>query len=449
MDLDARWKRATLLFDQGRWDMAIAELRGFLTQAPDHAPAHALLAYALAQHDELDAALQSAQQAVTVDPELDFAFGALATVLLLRGDHEAAAAAIRRAIELDPNEVDHHSTLAQILLAQKRWNEALASADTGLQLEPQDTNCLNLRSLALTRLGRGGEATDAVDASLAHDPDNPYTHQARGFALLHRGDAKGALHHFQEALRRDPTLDGARAGLVEALKARNPLYRVVLSWFLWLERFSGPRQVQIMIGLWLAARVGSGMLREARHTTAAGIVSFSWLGFVLLMSCAVPLFNLLLLVHPIGRHALERRARRDAILLGLCVLAGVGVGLHAWFGDASWSESGWSFWLLFLLPVAGVGLFHPGWGRRTLQGFCAATFAFWVWWCTRLQVLVADVNAQATNHMSQGELEQRFGHLLVPIREHTSLYPDLLMAIALSTWFVLLAPKGRPRRRRA
>ena len=67
--------------------------------------------------------------------------------------------------------------------------------------------------------------------SLAHDPENPYTHQARGFALLQQGDAKGALVHFQEALRRDPQSRGARAGLVEALKAQNPLYRVVLAWF--------------------------------------------------------------------------------------------------------------------------------------------------------------------------------------------------------------------------
>lgn len=445
---DAGWKRATLLFDQRRWDMAIAELRGFLTREPDHAPAHALLAHALVQHDEPDAALDEARRAVAIDPELDFAHGTLATVLLHRDDLEGAVAAILRAIQLDPDDVSHRSALAQIRLAQKRWGEALAAADAGLELDPQDTSCLNLRSLALTKLGRASEATDSADASLARDPDNAYTHQARGFAMLHRGDAKAALHHFQEALRRDPTLEAARAGLVEALKAKNPIYRLVLGWFLWLEKFTGPRQVQIVIGLWLAARFGGSALRDAGHTISATIVSYSWLGFVLLTSCAVPLFNLLLLLNPIGRHALERGARRDAIVLGACLLAGSGVGLHAWLGDSPWSQRGWLFWLVFLLPVSGIGLFHAGWARRTLQAFCLAALGFWAWWSIRLEVLYADAMLRVPQRVPRAEAEQQLGPLLAPLREHSELYLPLITAVALSTWFVLLAPKGRPRRRR-
>lgn len=69
----------------------------------------------------------------------------------------------------------------------------------------------------------------------------------------HQGDAKQVLTHCQEARRRDPTLAGARAGLVEALKARNPIYRMVLDWFLRLERFErfkSQRRLQIVISLW-------------------------------------------------------------------------------------------------------------------------------------------------------------------------------------------------------
>lgn len=44
-------------------------------------------------------------------------------------------------------------------------------------------------------------------------------------------------------------------------------------------------------------------------------VSYNCLGFVLLTMCAVPIFNLLML-HPIGRHAIERTARNHALLLG-------------------------------------------------------------------------------------------------------------------------------------
>ena len=446
MQSEAMWQRAILLFQQQRWDLTIRELRGLLGVAPDHAPAHALLAQSLARTDALDEALSEAKRAVGLDPELDFAYGTLAAVHWQRRELDLAVTAIERAIELDPDDVGHRGTLAQIRIGQGRLADALAAADDGLTLDPQDTDCLNLRALALAKLGRGKEASDSVEASLARDPDNPYTHQTRGLALLHAGDAKGALHHFQEALRRDPNLQGARQGLVEALKARNPLYRVVRGWFLWMERFSGPRQLQIMIGLWLAARFGADGLASAGYPSAAMVVRYSWLGFVLVTACAVPLFNLLLLLHPIGRHALQRRARFDAIVLGACIATSLGVFAYAWLGTSPLASAGWAFWLVFPLPVAGLALFELGWGRRVLQVFCVASLGFWVWWRVRIEQLLAEALLQE-QRLSSTQIAAATDALLAPVRAHQEIFHSLVLAVALSTWFVLLAPKGGKRRR--
>lgn len=444
MHAEAHWQRAIQLCQHRRWALASQELRGLLALEPDHAPAHALLAQALLQQDDVDGALHEARAAVGLQPDLDIAHAALAAVHLQRRELAAAVTAIQQAIALDADDVRHRAMLAQIRLVERRWADALDAANDGLQLQSDDTDCLNLRALALTKLGRGAEATDTVDAALAHDPDNPHTHQTRGFALLHRGQPHEALHHFQEALRRDPTLDGARAGLVEALKARNPIYRVVLGWFLWLGRFSGARQLQIMIAIWLVARLLSDGLDDAGHHGLATAARYSWLAFVLLTACTVPLFNLLLLLHPAGRHALEAQARRDAMLLGVTAAAALAIGLHAWAVGSAWSRQGWLVWLLLLLPVAGIGVFHAGWGRRVLQAFCAIAIGFWVWWSVRLHDLLA-VDRGDTWQSSAGSEEA-----LAPLRAHAGLYGHLLLAIALSTWFVLLAPKGhRPRRRGA
>jgi tetratricopeptide (TPR) repeat protein len=444
MHSEAIWQRAVLLAGQRRWDLAGKELRALLAQEPDHAPAHALLAQVLAATGDLDGALHEARQAVGAAPDFDFAHGVLAQVLWQRDELPAAATAIAQAIALDPDDSSHHALLAQIRLGQRRFDDALAAADDGLRVNPQDTDCLNLRSVALTRLGRGREATDTLDASLAHDPENPYTHQARGFALLHQGDPRGALVHFQEALRRDPQLRSARAGLVEALKAKNPLYRVVLAWFLWLGRFSGARQMQIAVGLWLLARLGAEGLDGAGAPVAADVVRYSWLAFVLVTACAVPIFNLLLLLHPIGRHALERRARRDALCLGATVLVSLGVGLGRLCSGPVWTQ-GWIFWLILLMPVAGIGLFEPGWGRRTLQAFCAAAAATWIAWAIAAHRWAA--NATAVAAPSGGEPDPvRLRAALEATSGEVEWLGTLILATALSTWFVLLAPKGRPRR---
>ena len=54
---------------------------------------------------------------------------------------------------------------------------------------------------------------------------------------MHAGDFRGALEHFREALRLNPSPEWARAGLVEALKARYPS-AASLRYFLWMSTLS-------------------------------------------------------------------------------------------------------------------------------------------------------------------------------------------------------------------
>lgn len=445
MNGEAAWNRAVLLAQQGRSEHAITELRRLLTLEPEHVLGITLLAQLLAGRGEDSEALAHAQRALGLAPDFAHAHFVLAVVHREASRLDAAQASVRRAVQLDPEDADYHAMAAQVALDRKRWQEALAAADAGLEIDAEHTDCLNLRSLALVRLGRKQEATDALDASLQRDPDNPYTHQARGFALLNAGNAQGALHHFREALRRDPRLDGARAGLVEAIKARNPLYRVVLGFTLWLDRFSAGRQQQILIGAWLAMFVGRRVLQGTGNTGAATVLGLVWFAVVLLLCCSVPLFNLLLLLHPLGRHALDPTPKRDALLFGAAITVALGVGLHAWLEDAAWSKLGWLWFVIFLLPVAGLGNFAPGWGRRALQVFCAMILAVAVGWLVRLELLIAELRVDGG---SAGSASAPLSADSPVLRDHIAAFSTITLITALSTWFVLLAPRGHGRRRR-
>jgi len=449
METEAIWQRAVLLYQQQRWDLAERELRRLLGVEPEHAPAHALLAFVLSTLGELDEALTSARQSVTIDPEYDGGYHAIAVVQMERHQLDDAADAIGSAIELAPDDSHHFGVLAQIRFRQQRWPDALRAADEGLRRDPEDTDCLNLRSLALTKLGRRDEANATVEASLARDPDNPYTHQAQGFAMLQQGEPKRALKHFQEALRRDPTLDGARAGLVEAIKAQNPIYRWVLAPFVWMERFPPARQTQILIGAWFAAQVGRRSLAGAGYETAAAVVGYSWLAVVIVTACIVPIFNLLLLLHPIGRHALDKWSKGHALLLGGFGLAAAGMFALAATTDLLWASGSSWFLLVYLLPIAGLGIFYSGWGRHVLIALCVALFGAWAYWAFEVHQLGLEF-AHLQGAPSTPENEALAAEFAGRARPLGSLHGNILLAGALSTWFVLLAPKGhRPRRRRS
>src|SRR5206468_3894993 len=132
------------------------------------------------------------------------------------------------------------------------------AAEQGLQLDPEHVGCANLRAMAMVKLGRKAEAGATIDAALAKNPDNALTHANQGWTLLEKGDAKKALEHFCEALRLDPENAWARHGIVEALKARNLIYAVMLKYFLWMSKLS--RQAQwaiILIGYFGNQMLGS------------------------------------------------------------------------------------------------------------------------------------------------------------------------------------------------
>ena len=69
-----------------------------------------------------------------------------------------------------------------------------------------------------------------------------------GWTLLHDGDPRKAMGHFREALRLDPGMEWARAGIVEAMKARSLIYRIFLSYFLFMNRLSGNAQWATVCG---------------------------------------------------------------------------------------------------------------------------------------------------------------------------------------------------------
>lgn len=217
---------------------------------------------------------------------------------------------------------------------QRRWQDALDAAEEGLRLDPEHAGCANLRAMALVKLGRRGEAGATIDSALAKDPENATTHANRGWTLLEQRDPARALEHFRESLRLDPDNAWARQGIVEALKARNPVYAVMLRYFLWMSKLSRRAQWGVILGGYVGNRLLAGA--AAANPEIAPLVlplRILYVAFVLLTWTAQPLFNLVLRLDRFGRLALsdeeivESNSIGAVILLGLlslgaCIVAG-------------------------------------------------------------------------------------------------------------------------------
>lgn len=370
-----------ILHEHRRYADAERELRQALTQEPSHATAHAMLALCLVEQEKYQEATDEAGAAIGAAPDDPFCHYAMAKVLLKRNRQPQAIDAVNQAIALSPYNPAFFSLLSAAQFETRRWREALDAAERGLAIDPEHAGCVNLRAMALVKLGRRGEAGEAIDSALRRDPEDAITHANQGWTLLHAGQPKQAMLHFQEALRLDPQLDWARAGIVEALKAHNLVYRLMLAYFLWMARLGRQAQWGIIVGGYIGFQL---MRNVVAKQPQLGLVLWpliiAYMIFAYLTWLADPFFNLLLRLHPIGRHALSRTQTLAANFTAGILLAAI-LCLGAWLttGVATLLLVGFSLAFL-LIPVSGTFKAPEGWPRKALS----------IYTCVLVAVLVAE-----------------------------------------------------------
>jgi tetratricopeptide (TPR) repeat protein len=361
-------ERALLLYQQSRHEMAETELRQALAADPQEAYTHALLGLCLAHREKFSEATDEVQQAIHLAPDFSFAHFAHAHVLYDRNRFSEALPAINEAIRLDPEDADQYALLANIHLQERRWQDALSAAEQGLQFNPEHVGCTNLRAMAMVKLGRKAEAGKTIDTALSKNPDNSLTHANQGWTLLEKGDPKKAAEHFREALRLNPQNEWARQGIIEALKAKNIVYALMLKYFLWMAKFSRRGQWGIVLAGYFGNRI-LGSIASNNPNLAPWILPLQilYIAFALMTWLAYPLFNLLLRLNKFGRLVLSREQTVATNWFGLCLLLAL-VGLIGCLFrsfDSVWFIMAVVFGLL-LLPVSAVFKCSSGWPRNLM-----------------------------------------------------------------------------------
>ena len=338
----------------GDWARVVPAARQALVVDPEDAVVVSLLSLGLANVDQPAQAVEAGRKAVGIDPELGLAHYALGRALLAHDDVPAAERAARESLRLDPDS-DAYALLGQVLARRRKWKDALDAAEQGLELDAEHTGCANLRAMALGALGRGDEATQVARKALAEDPDNAATHTNHGWLLMRQGKYDEALESFRTALQLDATMVSARAGIIEALKARNGLYRLMLRYALWMGTLDTRTRWFVLLGLFFGARIARSTLRDNPELwPLLGPAIAAYAVFAISTWLADPLSNLLLRLNPFGRLVLSKPETVASNLVGGCLAVAVVAGLLA----LATSTAGW-FALalvafLLLMPISGA-----------------------------------------------------------------------------------------------
>lgn len=426
-------ERARLLMAQHRYELAEEQLRLALLEDERRGEAHALLALCLLERERFDDAQEQAQLAIHEEPDESYGFYVLARVLMDRRQLDEAERIIREAIRIDPTCPDYFGELAHIKQQQYQWKECLAAAEEGLAWDSNHEVCVNMRAIALVKLGRRDEAGQSIEAALQHNPDDPLSHANQGWTLLHQGQPLKAVEHFREALRLEPNFEWARQGIVEAMKARNFLYRWVLSFFLWMNRFPPKVQLALLFGLMfgqqILVRVMAAVpaLKPFSPFVIGGYILFVWMSWT-----SSTLFNLVLCLNRFGRLVLNPSEKLDASLAGACVGSALLVGIVGTLGNVP-ASMGWMVGGLFLGLMLPVTQCFRETGNK--QKFVAAysvgllvVIGITLWRLVQLELWVWQVGPEfALNQANAAQTDRMFDAFLTWWRYG-------LNGVVLSTW---------------
>lgn len=200
-------------YDQpGNIDSAIAALKRAVEADDSYAPAYAALgdAYWLRFNDTrdkqwADAALESAEQAVELNPRLAVGRVTLGEIYRRTGRFDEATVQFQRALELDPLNAQARSGLARVYVAigqEKRAEELYRRA---VSARPDDWRNHSALGVFYHRMGRLDEAIEEFERVEQLTPNNPLNYRNLGGVLISAGRYDEARSALQRSIEITPS----------------------------------------------------------------------------------------------------------------------------------------------------------------------------------------------------------------------------------------------------
>lgn len=210
---DQSWFQAGLLhIAEGDWKQALFALRRIIDAASNGSILEAI-GRALAGDGQIDAAIQTFDQAIQLQPDNPQTLVAYSQAMAQHGRYDSAYEQARSAYQRDPGNVDALLQVGRMALATQRPNEASEMLEAAATLAPQRVDVQSERSRVLRSQGFFEQALQVAHQALGIDGHAVEAIVAAAEALfgLTRHEEAGEL--YRQALAIDPNHESALSGL--------------------------------------------------------------------------------------------------------------------------------------------------------------------------------------------------------------------------------------------
>jgi tetratricopeptide (TPR) repeat protein len=197
-------ERAHALYNEGKYDEALAVLREGLALYPQAVELHVGLGYARLAREEYAWARRSFDDALALDAEHEDALAGLGEVLMKFGQHDQALRTFERTLELGyDDDIELMLQVGRALFREGQIDEAKRYFDTAVRQTPDNAEAVACVGYTLHRLGDDTGAAEALERALALDEDHVEARIYLGNLLYDANDYPAALAHLERATPED------------------------------------------------------------------------------------------------------------------------------------------------------------------------------------------------------------------------------------------------------
>jgi Flp pilus assembly protein TadD len=178
-DLQAELTAADSLFNEKRWDEAVAAYRVIMARAPALSVINLQIAAAYRSKRDYDAAIAAYNALLGIDPNNEKAAVGIGMTNLERGDVKAAEAALRKAADARSAGRDVFYSLGEVKIAESQADEAVKWYEKASAADPSWGKPLYRLGMLALNAGDKQNAARLLDRVVAVDPISPEAALAR------------------------------------------------------------------------------------------------------------------------------------------------------------------------------------------------------------------------------------------------------------------------------
>ncbi len=197
-------ERAHQLYNEGRFDDALAVLREGLVLYPTSVELHVGEGYARLAREEYAWARRSFEEALTLDSEHEDGLAGMGETLLRFGQVDHARKNFRRILELGyHDDVELMLQVGRALFRDNLVEDAAQFFDIAVQQEPESAEAVSCMGYAQHRSGEDDAAISTLRRALKLDPDYTEARIYLANLLYDKQEYEAALYQFEKSSPED------------------------------------------------------------------------------------------------------------------------------------------------------------------------------------------------------------------------------------------------------